>query len=100
MKVRFTFNARRRMRHIEDYHAEHGSAKKGRKTVQEILRRADELERHPLLGPEEENLEHMQQGHRSLLVGTLYKIVYLIVKPVILITDIFDVRQDSDKMKP
>lgn len=42
----------------------------------------------------------MKQGHRSLLVGTLYKIVYLIAAPVILITDVFDVRQDPEKMKP
>ena len=100
MKVRFTFNARRRMRHIEDYHAGRGSLKKGRKTVREILYRAGELEHNPELGPIEENLSHMKQGHRSLLVGTLYKIVYLIAAPVILITDVFDVRQDPEKMKP
>lgn len=73
---------------------------KGKKIANDILDRADELLEYPELGPEEENLKYMEQGHRSLLVGTLYKIVYLIAKPLIVITDIFDVRQDSDKMKP
>ena len=51
-------------------------------------------------GPPEEWFESLGQGHRSLLVGTLYKIVYLIKKPIIFITDVFDVRQAQDKMKP
>lgn len=58
------------------------------------------LEDHPKLGATEEYLEDLGEGHRSLLVGTLYKIIYLIKAPLIFITDIFDVRQDTDKMKP
>ena len=100
MKVRLTFNARRRLRHIEDYHTERGNTKKGRSVVRQILQRANELVDHPELGPREENLEHLSQGHRSLLLKTLYKIVYLITAPVVLVTDIFDVRQDPDEMKP
>jgi len=92
MKLQYTANALRRLRNIVD--------QRGNKVGTQIADRAEELEGHPELGPEEQNLVHHGKGHRSLLVGTLYKIVYLIVFPVILITDIFDVRQDPDKMKP
>lgn len=97
MKLRYTASAQRRLRQIIDFN---GGGKKAHKIARNILDRADELEGYPELGPEEDNLKHMGQGHRSLLVGTLYKIVYLITKPFIVITDIFDVRQDPDKMKP
>lgn len=100
MKLRFTTNALRRLTQILDYHNDIGNTKKGRRITRQILDRAGELEEHPELGPEEENLRELGRGHRSLLVGTLYKIIYLIAKPFIIITDIFDTRQDPDKMKP
>ena len=96
MKLKYTANAQRRLRQIMDFNG----GRKEKKIVTDILDRADELENYPELGPEEDNLKSLGQGHRSLLVGTLYKIIYLIAKPFIVITDIFDVRQDPDKMKP
>lgn len=100
MKLFFTRNAVRRLTQIEDYSRKNGDAEKGRKTVREIRDKAKMLEKNPKLGPVEENLDELRQGHRSLLVGTLFKIVYLLAKPLIIITDIFDVRQDPNKMKP
>jgi plasmid stabilization system protein ParE len=84
---------------INDYESAKGNRAKGRRVAGKIYKRAKELEKFPELGPPEKSLKRLNQGHRSLLVGTLYKIVYLIAKPVIFITDIFDVRQDPDKMK-
>ena len=95
MNLRYTSNAKRRLQKITDF-----NGKRGPKVANQILDRADKLKENPKLGPPEKNLEQIGQGHRSLLVGTLYKIVYLISKPIILITDIFDVRQDPDNMKP
>ena len=100
MKLFFTRNAIRKLTQIEDYQRTKGNARKGRKTVRDIRDKAKMLEKNPELGPPEANFEELNQGHRSLLVGTLYKIVYLIKQPIIFITDIFDVRQDPDKMKP
>lgn len=100
MKLFFTSNAVRRLTQIEDYERKKGNVKKGRKTVREIRDKAKMLEDNPKLGPTEEHLEELGRGHRSLLVGTLYKIIYLIKAPIIFITDIFDVRQNPDKMKP
>lgn len=96
MKLKYTANAQKRLRQIMDFNG----ARIGKKIVTDILDRADELEKYPELGPEEDNLKPLGQRHRSLLVGTLYKIIYRIAKPFIIITDIFDVRQDPDSMKP
>ncbi len=95
MKLKYSANAQRRLGQILDYNGK----RKGKRIVKDILDRADELEKYPELGPTESNLESLDEGHRSLLVGTLYKIIYLIAKPFILIIDIFDVRQDPDNMK-
>jgi plasmid stabilization system protein ParE len=99
MKLFFTRNSIRKLTQIEDYQRSSGNAKKGRETVRDIRNKAKMLETNSELGPLEENFNELSQGHRSLLVGTLYKIVYLIKQPVIFITDIFDVRQDPNKMK-
>lgn len=94
--LKYSANALRRIQQIIDFNGK----KKGHKIARDIFNRADELLQNPKLGPPESNLEELDQGHRSLLVGTLYKIVYLIKAPIIFVTDIFDVRQDPDKMKP
>lgn len=96
MKIKFTANARRRLSQILDYQG----SKKGRKTTRSIAKGAKKLEDFPHLGQVEEQLKEEGKGHRYLLVGSLYKIIYFIAKPFIYITDIFDTRQDSDKMKP
>lgn len=43
---------------------------------------------------------HLGLGHRYLPVKPFYKIIYLVIQPFIYITDIFDTRQDPQKMKP
>ncbi len=96
MKVKLTTNARRRLLQIPDHH----SAKKSRKILRSIDKGVKKLEDFPHLGQVEEQLEEEGKGHRYLLVEGLYKIIYLIAAPFILITDIFNTRQDPDNMKP
>ncbi len=64
----------------------------------EILDAADTLILQPLQGQEEPYLEHLNLGHRRLIVSH-YKIIYRVVEEYIYITDIFDSRQNPDKMK-
>ena len=64
----------------------------------QILDTADTLLSHPLKGQSETFLEHLELGHRRLVEGH-YKIIYRVVDEYIYITDIFDSRQDPDKMK-
>ena len=52
-----------------------------------------------MMGQEEESLVELGQGHRYL-VEEHYKIIYRVIDDVVYITDIFDTRQDPDKMKP
>ncbi len=64
----------------------------------EILDAADGLLLHPLQGQEEPYLKHLGLGHRRLVVRH-YKIIYRIIGEVIYITDVFDSREDPDKVK-
>ena len=56
------------------------------------------LTKQPLIGTVEENLMDLKQGHRYLVAGN-YKIIYRIIHDNIYITDIFDCRQNPQKMK-
>ncbi len=51
------------------------------------------------MGQLEENLEHLEQEHRYVLVKSSYKVIYRIIDQTIYITDVFDTRQDPEKMK-
>jgi len=63
-----------------------------------ILDAADTLILQPLQGQKEPFLEHLGLEHRRLIVSH-YKIIYRVIEEYIYITDIFDSRQDPDKMK-
>ena len=63
-----------------------------------ILNKADTLLLNPLKGQKEPCLEHLGLDHRRL-VESHYKIIYRVTGEYIYITDIFDSRQDPDKMK-
>jgi plasmid stabilization system protein ParE len=63
-----------------------------------ILDKADTLPLHPLQGQKEPYLEHLDLGHRRV-IESHYKIIYKVMDECIYITDIFDSRQDPDKMK-
>jgi len=63
----------------------------------QILNKADTLLLHPLKGQKEPQLESLGLGHRRLVEGHC-KIIYRVVGEYIYITDIFDSRQDPDKM--
>jgi toxin ParE1/3/4 len=62
-----------------------------------ILDATDTLVLHPLQGSREPFLEHLGLGHRRLVVSH-YKIIYRVTGDYIYITDIFDSRQDPNKM--
>ncbi|MFA9388566.1 MAG: type II toxin-antitoxin system RelE/ParE family toxin [Prolixibacteraceae bacterium] len=64
----------------------------------EILDSADTLVFQPLQGQTEPYLSHMHLGHRRLIVNH-YKVIYRVIDETIYVTDIFDSRQDPDKMK-
>ena len=63
-----------------------------------ILDRADTLLLHPNQGQKEPYLEHLNLDYRRI-IESHYKIIYRVVGETIYITDVFDSRQDPDKMK-
>jgi plasmid stabilization system protein ParE len=56
------------------------------------------LIKQPLIGQIEENLIELKQEHRYLVEGN-YKIIYRIINNDVYITDVFDTRQNPEKMK-
>ncbi len=56
------------------------------------------LLKHPFIGVIEENLIELKQEHRYLISGN-YKIIDRVVNTEIYITDVFDCRQNPQKMK-
>ncbi len=64
-----------------------------------ILDETGLLEDNPYIGQEEQYLKHLELGHRRIIKDN-YKIIYRVIGQYIYITDIFDTRQDPEKMKP
>lgn len=56
------------------------------------------LIKQPFIGQIEENLIELKQEHRYLVEGN-YKIIYRVIDSNVYITDVFDCRQNPQKMK-
>jgi len=82
---------------IFDYYKENASYIVAKKIKTNIFKATKRLIKYPISGQIEETLKYLEEGHRYLAEGN-YKIVYKQVEEGILITDIFDTRQDPIKM--
>jgi|SRR6056297_547771 plasmid stabilization system protein ParE len=100
MKVKITKPALARLMAIHEYHKKEGNISKGIAIQKKIVQMTQLLGDNPLLGKKEKQLVDMGLGHRSLVIDRHYKVIYRIGKVDLYITDIFDVRQDPEKMKP
>src|SRR5260370_883180 len=98
MKVVYTGQAIASLQECLDFFPPEVSAEKVNEIRDRILAKADKLLENPFIGQQEEYLEHMGQSHRRIIEGS-YKIIYRIEGEAIVITDIFDSRQDPEKMK-
>jgi toxin ParE1/3/4 len=65
--------------------------------IDRVFDHVELLSRYPGLGAIEPQLEHLKMGHRRLIVGH-FKIIYRILPSEIIVLDIFDSRQDPDRM--
>lgn len=100
MKVKITKPAQKRLDDIDEYYQSKGNTSKGQKLREQIVEKSKLLSENPELGAEEKYLKKLGLGHRSLVIDRFFKLIYRIVRQIIYITDIFDTRQDPDKMKP
>lgn len=98
MKLVYTEQALVSLHETLEFIAPNVSSEQLTKIRNRILDKADTLLKQPLIGQKEPCLKHLGLGHRRLIEGHC-KIIYKIVDDYIYITDIFDSRQDPDKMK-
>jgi len=98
MKLVYTEQALLSLEETLEFYATKVSFEKLVEIRDRILNKADTLLKQPLAGRKEPFLEHLRLGHRRIIEGHC-KIIYKVEGEYIYITDIFDSRQDPDKMK-
>lgn len=98
MKVFWTKYSLASLYEIYKYYKENVSNENARRIRKIILSAADQLEKHPHSGQIEELLKGVAGSHRYI-VRNNYKLIYKIENNKIYITDIFDSRQNPDKIK-
>lgn len=97
MKVIWSGFASEMLKDIYDYYKEIASEAIARKIKENIFIATRQLNNQPESGQIEETLLQLEEGHRYL-VNNNYKILYKKVKEGVLITDVFDTRQDPIKI--
>jgi toxin ParE1/3/4 len=98
MKIKYTEQSLISLQESLEFISKEVSLEKLIEIRDQILNSTDILIQHPKLGKKEEYLEHLKLGHRRI-IGGHYKVIYRVEKEIIYITDIFDTRQDPNKMK-
>lgn len=78
---------------IHHYYKEKASPAIAKRIKTDILNATKQLKKHPSSGQIELTLEKLNEGHRYLIEGN-YKIIYKEIPEGVLITDVFDTRQD------
>lgn len=97
MKILWTDFASEMLSEIYNYYKVNASPSIAKKITTEIFTTTKQLKKHPVSGQLEINLEKLKEGHRYLVNGN-YKIIYKEIPEGVLITDIFDTRQDPIKI--
>ena len=97
MKVIWTDFASNSLFEIYQYYKEVANVNVAQRIKLRIFRATRQLIKHPLSGQIETNLQRLKEDHRYLIEGN-YKIIYKRVKEGLLITDVFDTRQDPIKI--
>ncbi len=79
------------------YYKEVAGEKVAKKIKSNIFKATKQLLKHPYSGQIEPILEVLKKEHRYLIISN-FKIIYLLVDEGILITDVFDTRQEPSKI--
>ena len=98
MKIIWSNHSSRVLINIYRYYRDTASLKVAMKIKNDIFKSTMQLVEFPKSGQIETNLVNMNMEHRYIVSGN-YKIIYREVNEGILITDIFDSRQDPLKLK-
>jgi len=98
MKVKFSIQAKNRLDSIYQYYVDTGLRKVGRTNRSKIISRTFILREYPFSGPVDEYAKSLGLDCRYLVEGD-YKVIYSVQIDEVRILDIFDTRQDPEKMK-
>ncbi|MBP7450727.1 MAG: type II toxin-antitoxin system RelE/ParE family toxin [Flavobacteriales bacterium] len=97
MRLQVSEYAADRLDDIWDYYAKEASDRVADRITKKIVDDIDWLLDHPRGGQFEPLLDHLGMGHRRKVSGN-YKIIFRIIDDLIFVSDIFDARQDPEKM--
>ena len=97
MKVLWSDFASETLREIYVYYKEVAGENTAGRIKSTILSATKQLVMYPESGQIEDNLKILGEDHRCLINGN-YKIIYKPVKEGLLVTDVFDTRQDPRKI--
>ena len=97
MKIIWTDFASTSLSEIYKYYKEAASENVAQRIKLKIFGATRQLIKHPLSGQIEITLQKLDEDHRYLVEGN-YKIIYKWIKEGILVTDVFDTRQDPVKI--
>ncbi len=98
MKVIWTDFATDSLFEIYKFYKEAAGINVARRIKLNIFTATRQLIKHSLSGQVETNLQKLGEDHRYLVEGN-YKIIYRRIKEGVLITDVFDTRQDPIKIR-
>jgi len=97
VRIEVSEHAIRQLEGIWDFYAEEAGEHIANRITQRIVNDMDRLLQHPRGVQVEPLMDHIGLGHRRAVSGH-YKIIYRIIDDLIFVTDIFDSRQDPEKM--
>lgn len=98
MKIVWSDFAKTMLKDIYSYHKDVANATIAQKIRDNIFKSVKQLIKHPYSGQIEEFLLSLNQEHRYLVCSN-YKIIYKVLEnKYILITDVFDTRQNPIKI--
>jgi len=97
VRVQVSQYAAQQLDGIWDYYAAEAGERVADRITKKVVDDIDRLVDHPRGGQYEPLLDHLGLKHRRLVSGH-YKVVYRIMDDLIFVLDIFDARQDPEKM--
>ena len=97
MDILFTNPAKSALKEIYDNYEQTGKKPYAQQLRKNIFAKCKLLVNHPEMGAKEPMLIFLGRNHRFLLESH-YKIIYRVIGEVIYVTDIFDTRQNPNKL--
>ncbi len=98
VKILWSETVQNQIRDIFDYYSFVATPKIAHKIISKLVDRAEGLRRNPKIGRKEDLLIHYPQGFKYIIEGN-YKLIYFIEKKTIIISLVFDCRQNPEKLK-